>query len=55
MINGEIQCCSNKTINQRPLTQLVSTWKIDSEIFTSTKAENKLHILEVCITHYNFD
>jgi len=55
MIDGEIQCCSNKTINQRPLAQLVGTWKIDSEIFTSTKVKNKLHTLGVCITHYNFD
>ena len=55
MIDGEIQYCSNKTINQCPLAQLVGTWEINSEIFTSTKAENKLHTLGVCITHYNFD
>ena len=55
MIDGEIQCCFNKTINQHPLAQLVGTWKIDSEIFTSTKVKNKLHTLGVCITHYNFD
>jgi len=55
MINGKIQCCTNKTKNQRPLAQLIGTWEIDNEMFTNTKVDNKLHTLGVCITHYNFD
>ena len=55
MVDGNFQCCSNKIINQYPLLQFISTWEIDSKIFTSIKAENKLNTLGVCINHYNFD
>ncbi len=55
MVNSNFQYYSNKTTNQHPLSQLISTWEIDSKIFTSIKAENKLNILGVCINHYNFN
>ncbi|CAG8816590.1 11007_t:CDS:1, partial [Racocetra persica] len=45
MIDSCIQCCSNKTERQRPLTQLVGTWKIDKDIVLELKKKNKLHTL----------
>ena len=33
IINGCIQCCSSYSEKQRPLSQLIGAWEIDSEIF----------------------
>ncbi|CAG8670594.1 4087_t:CDS:2, partial [Ambispora gerdemannii] len=33
LIDGHIQCCSNYSQKQRPLSQLVEAWEIDTKIF----------------------
>ncbi|CAG8507737.1 12578_t:CDS:2, partial [Acaulospora morrowiae] len=48
LIDGRIQCCSSNSSKQRPLTQLIGTWELDTEAFQQAEKENRLSMIGVC-------
>src|SRR6266498_1418073 len=55
IIDSSIRCCSEHTKKQRPLSQLIGVWEINSEIFQEAQLKNDLSKIGVCYSHFLYD